>query len=124
MIGHRGLEELAMAMAVTELAGDVTCVRLSGRLDAPGADQIGVRFTATVVAQGRNAVVDLSGVTFIASLGMRLLIASARGLATKGTTMVVFGAPELVQNALEQAALDQIIAIVDTEAHALQRLAA
>jgi anti-anti-sigma factor len=113
-----------MDMAVTELAGNVCCVRLSGRLDAPGADQIGVRFTAAVVAPGRNAVIDLSGVSFIASLGMRLLIASARGLHTKGATLVVFGAQEGVQNALEQAALDQIIAIVDSEAHALERLAA
>jgi len=113
-----------MDMAVTELAGNVTCVRLIGRLDAPGADQIGSRFSAAVVSPGRNAVVDLSGVSFIASLGMRLLIASARGLGTKGATMVVFAAPELVQNALEQAAMDQIIAIVDSEAAALRRLAA
>lgn len=112
-----------MDMTVTEAAGNVTCVRLSGRMDAPGADQIGVRFTAAVVSQGRNAVVDLSGVSFIASLGMRLLIATARGLGLKGAKMIVFGAPELVQNALEQAAMDQIIAIVDSEAAALQRLA-
>jgi len=111
-----------MDMAVIDLAGNVTCVRLNGRLDAPGADQIGVRFTAAVVGPGRNAVVDLSGVTFVASMGLRLLIASARALDMKGAQMALFGATTLVQNVLEQAALEQIIPIAATEQQALGRL--
>jgi len=111
-----------MDMAVTELAGNVSCVRLSGRLDAPGADQIGARFTAAVVAPGRHAVVDLSAVSFVASMGLRLLIASARALDQKGARMALFGATTLVQNMLEQAALEQIIPITGTEQQALARL--
>ena len=113
-----------MDMQVSELGGNVTCIRLTGRLDAPGADTIDTRFTAAAVTQGRDAVIDLSGVTFVASMGIRLLIASARGLKQKGATLVLFGAQELVANALDQAALDQIIPIVATERQALDRLLA
>jgi len=113
-----------MDMEVNELGGNVTCIRLNGRLDAPGADTIDTRFTAAVVTQGRNAVIDLSGVTFVASMGIRLLIASARGLGQKGATLVLFGAQELVYTALDQAALDQIIPMVATEQQALERLSA
>jgi anti-anti-sigma factor len=113
-----------MDMQVSELGGNVTCVRLTGRLDAPGADTIDTPFTAAVVTQGRDAVVDLSGVTFVASMGIRLLIASARELRHKGATLVLFGAQELVYTALDQAALDQIIPIVATEQQAIERLVA
>ena len=112
----------AMDMAVTELAGNVRCIRLTGRLDAPGADQIGARFNAAVVALGRNTVVDLSGVSFVASMGLRLLIAGARALDKQGARMALFGASSLVQNVLEQAALEQIIPITGTEQQALARL--
>jgi len=106
-------------MSVTELDGPITCVRLAGRLDAPGADRIGIRFTATVVARQANAIVDLSGVTFVASLGLRLLISAARGLDQKGRRLVLFGATELVQGVLDNVALDQIVPIVATEDEAI-----
>jgi anti-anti-sigma factor len=113
-----------MDMQTSEIGGGITCIRLTGRLDAPGADIIDARFTAAAVTQGRNAVIDLSGVTFVASMGIRLLIASARGLRLKGANMVLFGAQELVYTALDQAALDQIIPIVATEQQAIERLTA
>jgi anti-sigma B factor antagonist len=109
-------------MTLTELEVGVTRVGLNGRLDAPGADRVGVRFTAAVVVHGKNAIVDLSNVTFIASLGLRLLISSARGLHLKGGRMVLFGPGELVKEVLDEAAIDQIIPVVATEADALEQL--
>jgi anti-anti-sigma factor len=109
-------------MTVTELDGPVTRVGLSGRLDAPGADQIGVRFTASVAARGQPAIVDLSGVTFVASMGLRLLISAARAMHVKGRQMVLFGATGPVREVLEQAAIDQIIPLLEDEAQALEHL--
>ena len=113
-----------MDMQLSELGGKVTCVRLSGRLDAPGADSIDTRFTAAVVNAGRDAVIDLSGLSFVASMGIRMLIAAARGLHAKGAQLVLFGAQPLVYTVLDQAALDQIIPLVATEQQALAKLAA
>ena len=67
-----------MDLQVEEVSGSVNCVRLAGRLDAAGADQVGVRFSASGSAAGRHIVVDLSQVSFVASMGIRLLIATAR----------------------------------------------
>lgn len=113
-----------MDMQISEVGGNVTCVRLMGRLDATGADSIDTAFTAATVARGRHAVVDLSGVSFVASMGLRLLIASARGLHLKGAKLVLFGAQELVYTVLDQAALDQIVPLVATQQQALERLTA
>lgn len=112
-----------MELRVTELDGPTTCVRLDGRLDAAGADRIGVQFTAAVATGGRPVVVDLGGVSFIASLGIRLLIATARSMASRQQPLVLFGATPLVRGVLDDVALDQIIPLVDTEAQALARLA-
>lgn len=112
-----------MEMNVIELPGPVTCVRLVGKLDSTGVDRIDLRFTTAVAAVGRPAVVDLSGVTLLTSIGIRLLVATARALSQKGARMVLFGAQPLVQEGLDHTALDQIIAVAATEPQALERLA-
>jgi anti-anti-sigma factor len=113
-----------MEMQVTELSERAVCIRLQGRLDAAGAEQIDQRFmAATADAEDeRHALVDLSGVSFLASMGIRLLIASARGLNRKGALMVLFGAADLVQDVIDLAALDQIMPVVASEALALERI--
>lgn len=110
-----------MDMDIISLEGGITCIRLRGRLDAPGADVIGVRFSAAASKAPCRVVVDLSGVGFIASLGMRLLIASERNAKAKNGVMVLFGATAMVLDVLEQMAIDQIMPIVATEAQALQQ---
>ena len=110
------------SMEVTELDDGVTCIRLAGRLDSPGIDRIETRFTAAVVSRAHHAVIDLSGVDFLASMGIRMFIASARALHLKGAKMVLFGAPALVNSVLEHVALDQIIPIAATQEQALERL--
>ena len=113
-----------MDMATRTLESDVRCIALTGRLDAPGADHIDTAFTTAVMALGGAVLVDLSGVSFIASMGIRLLIASARSLHAKGGQMVLFAAQPLVYTVLDQAALDQIIPLAATQQEALERLSA
>ncbi|MDL2336205.1 MAG: STAS domain-containing protein [Pseudomonadota bacterium] len=111
-----------MDMDVTEIDGPLTHIRLTGRLDSPGVDRIEIKFTAAVVSRGRSVVVDLSGVDFLASMGIRMFIATARALHLKGSKMVLFGATDAVFSVLEHVALDQIIPIAATEAEAIERL--
>lgn len=109
-----------MEMQVSEIERDITCVRLRGRLDAPGAEAIGVQFTAATAARGRPTIVDLSEVSFVASMGLRLLIANARTLSTKGVSMILFAPQAMVREVFDQAALDQLLQIVATEGQALE----
>ena len=113
-----------MHIEASPLNSDINLVRLNGRLDSSGVDSIETRFTAAVVSTNRHAAVDLSGVSFLASMGIRMLIASARAMNLKGHKMVLFGATEGVQSVLDTVALDQIIPIVATEQEAVQRLTA
>jgi anti-anti-sigma factor len=103
---------------------NITIVRLTGRLDSPGVDRIETRFTAAVAGPGRPAAVDLSGVSFLASMGIRMLISNARALRQKGAKMALFGVPEPIMTVLDHVAIDQIIPVLATEQDAAAALAA
>lgn len=107
-----------MDLRVSEL-GDATLVALSGRLDTAGVSAIETRFTASIVPKGKPTVVDLTGVEFLASLGIRLLLSTARALAGKGARLALFGASPHVVEVIEMTSLQEIIPLADTQAEAL-----
>jgi anti-anti-sigma factor len=111
-----------MELQLTERDGPITYARLIGRLDTAGADRIGLRMTAGVVAQARPAVVDLSGVSFVSSMGIRLLLSCAKAMKLKGNTMALFGAQPAVQEVFEQSGLEELLDIAPDEPHALALL--
>ena len=102
--------------------GTASKVALQGRLDTPGVDRIETRFTASVVAPGKSALVDLSGVTFVSSMGIRMLIGTARSLNLKKARMVLFGPQPLVKESLDHVSITDVIPVVGTEAEALELL--
>jgi anti-anti-sigma factor len=110
-----------MELQLTSL-GDAAKVALQGRLDTPGVDQIETRFTASVVAGGKHTLVDLSGVTFISSMGIRMLISTGRSLSLKKAKLVLFGAQPLVKESLDHVSLNDIVPVVASETQALELL--
>lgn len=63
---------------------------LSGRLDIPGTEEIDLKLTALSASVKRCVVVDLTAVTFLASIGIRSLITNAKALHRRGGKMVLF----------------------------------
>ena len=110
-----------MEFQVSDL-GTAARIALVGRLDTPGVERIETRFSASVIPKARNTAIDLSGVTFLSSMGLRLLISTARSLSQKKVKMVLFGAQPLVRETLDHASIGSIIPIAVDEAHALQLL--
>jgi anti-sigma B factor antagonist len=111
-----------MNIEVSEIDGQLTHIRLSGRLDSPGVDRIETQFVAALVSPGRHGIVDLSQVSFLASMGIRMLISSGRALNLKGSKLALYGATDLVKTVLDHVALDQIIPVVATRQEAIERL--
>jgi anti-anti-sigma factor len=99
--------------------GEVRRIVLVGRLDTAGVDVVETRFGAAIVPNGKNTIVDLSGVTFLASMGIRMLISTTRALSRKGGRLVMFGATPGVQDVIETAALTDIIPLAASENDAL-----
>jgi hypothetical protein len=61
-------QDKRVQMDVTPVGTHLTKIVLSGLLDTPGVDHIEARLVAIVVPASKSAVVDLSGVEFIASM--------------------------------------------------------
>ena len=93
------------------LLDDIVQVRLSGRLDLEGAQAISDKFTNVTTADKGKVIVDLSGVTFLASVGIRLLLTSARAQANRGGTLVLAAPQTPVRKVLEAAGIDQLIGV-------------
>jgi len=101
----------------------LTHVKLSGRMDVEGIQRNGLEFTEQVAGAGVNAVVDMSLVTFMSSIGMRLVLDSSRKLNSKGARLVLLGPRGMVAESLRIARVGDIIPIVEDLGEALALLA-
>lgn len=111
-----------MEMSVQELEGGVTLIALRGRLDLQGASAIEPKFKAT--AESRNSlIVDLSGVTYIASMGMRMLLLVGKTLATRHGKMALLAPSDDLATVLRTAGVDTAIPVRATQGDALSSLA-
>ena len=110
-------------MTVTPLRERLVKVSLVGRLDAAGVDRIETRFLACLVPEGNSAIVDLTAVDFVASLGIRMLISASRSLKARQAQLVVYGVDPRVNEVFETVSLGQIVSIRPTEAEALAAIA-
>ena len=99
-------------------------VVLKGRLDTAGVDRIETRFVGAIVPRGQSAIVDLSGVDFVNSMGLRVFISVARTLSRKQATLVLFAPQQPVKEVFDSVSLNNIIPIRETEAEALESLSA
>lgn len=86
-----------------------TQIALQGRLDTTGVDAIEPQFAATTSAAGRHVLVDLSGVEVLTSMGIRMLLSTARAMAGRHNRLVLFGARELVRDVLDIAAIESVV---------------
>lgn len=98
---------------------DVTRVALTGRLDLQGTGEIELAFTGQTATKRRAAIVDLGEVSFLASMGMRLLVQVAKALRRDGHRLVILRPQENVKQALEVAGLVEILPIAEDESQAL-----
>lgn len=86
-------------------------VNLSGRMDLLGTQAIDMKFTALTATQNAPILVDLSDVSFLASLGMRTLISSAKAVSMRGGLMVLFNPQPNVLEVLEISGVSSLIPI-------------
>jgi anti-sigma B factor antagonist len=99
---------------------NIARVKLRGRLDTLGVDKIESKFTGSVVPEGRNTVVDLREVSFIASMGLRMFIAVAKQLRRRNARMVLFAPQAQVNEVFQTVLLREIVPIVADEAEAVR----
>ena len=99
-----------MEMTVTDGPEGATIVDLDGRFDILGAQQVDSRFM-NLAESAKALIVDASKVTFIASLGVRTLMVSAKTLMRRGAYMAVCGPSEGVEAVLRATGFDELVGL-------------
>ena len=100
-----------MEWTIVDLENGLAKLAVSGRMDIEGALAIDPVFDK-VALEKTNVVVDISAVSFLASLGLRTLVRSCKTLAAKGGNLVLLGAQPAVEKALKTSGIDTIIPVV------------
>ena len=113
-----------MNIASAEIGDGVTRIDLAGRLDIEGAEAIDVPFAGIVSNIERGAVVDLSRVTFVASIGLRTLVTNAKTLRRRGGIMVLLSPVAPVEEVLRAAGIHEVIPVAHDLPEALEAVKA
>lgn len=111
-----------MKFESTEIGDDLVEVKLQGRLDIQGTDAIDLPFTSLTATRKAGVLVDMSGVEFIASIGIRTLLSNAKALANRGGKMMLYKPVPLVRDVLTTSGVDNLIPIADDYDGALNDL--
>jgi anti-anti-sigma factor len=103
-----------MQITISDLDQTIKRVTLVGKLDIAGAEAIGVPLAAAAGSRG-NIVVDMTGVDFIASIGIRQLVMAAKAVARGAGKLVLLGPTPMVAEVLVVSGLEKLLPIVQTE---------
>ena len=93
--------------------GGVRVLRLEGELDLAGVDQFEHLLAADRPPATATFVVDLRGLTFIDSSGLRALIMADQGVRQEGGRLIVVRGADRVNEVLEMTGVAQRIELVD-----------
>lgn len=108
-----------MQMTTEKLEHDAVKIVLIGRLDIAGSEQIALTFDA-VTGSERFVIVDMSGVDFLASIGIRSLLGGAKTVQRRGGRFVLLAPQPEVGKVLEVSGMLDLMQVAQTEQEALQ----
>jgi|SRR6185369_5666496 anti-sigma B factor antagonist len=107
-----------MRMEQTELAGGTVKVTLTGPLDLTGAADID-KPLGIISGKYTKVIVDLTNVPFLASIGVRVLLKTARAIGSRNGRLVVFNANDDARKVLRSTGVDTVITVAADEGAAL-----
>jgi anti-anti-sigma factor len=102
-----------MELKITKLENGILLAVLTGRLDLQGTLAIENPFTFNAASSDQHVLVDMSGIDFVASIGMRMLVKNAKAIDSRGFKMGLVSPQPLVAEAMLISAIDTIIPIYD-----------
>lgn len=110
-----------MPIQFEDISTDLRLIKLTGRLDIPGTGEIEGKFAALAATDQHRVIVDLTGVGFLASIGIRTLISNAKAQQQRGGKLVLMvGENASVAKTLELTGIDSLIPMFKTMAEAEQ----
>jgi len=111
-----------MKLEYTELQDGIRLIKLEGRLDLNGTYSIEVQFVNRCEGDKVHVLVDLSEVSYVSSVGIPMLVNTAKSVVNRGGKMVFINPQENVIKVLELVGVAQVIPIYQDQKTAVEGL--
>ncbi len=98
----------------TELSSNLRLVRLQGRMDTMGTSEIEPKLAACCGDDNYHVLVDLGGVDFLTSFGIRLLMQNAKVLTDHGGHMYLISPVSNVKDTLDVSGVSSVIPVYES----------
>lgn len=90
----------------------------TGRIDASNAAACEQELLALMEMQGPSAILDLGGLSYISSAGLRVLLVGAKAARAKSGKAVICNAPDTISDVLKMSGFDKVIPLLADRAAA------
>jgi len=102
-----------------EKLGETTVISLAGRIDSTNAKAFEESLLKKVAASGPAVVLDLSGLQYISSAGLRVILLVAKQLQGRKARFALCALAPVIREVFEVSGFSKIIRIVGTREEAL-----
>jgi anti-anti-sigma factor len=110
-----------MELSVIESDDTYTHLALSGKMDVAGVQDIESKFISLIASSKKNALVDISGVTFMGSMGLRVFLSAAKSLSREKKSLILLNPQPLVNEVLEASSFQDVVDIEHNAESALKK---
>lgn len=101
-----------MSISYEDVGEQLRRIEISGRLDVEGTNSLASQLVELAQAPKKGVVVDLTSLKFLASIGIRALITSAKAVKERGGKMVLVADDgSTVMMSLKATGIDQLVPV-------------
>ena len=111
---------------VEQTYANVTVIAPRGRVDHQSADEFGTLmapYMARCEGEECKLVLDLAGVDYMSSVGLRVLMVAAKQARSQGGTIVVSGLGETLHEIFQISRFDRVFTVFDGVRDAIAQIA-
>jgi anti-anti-sigma factor len=109
---------------VEQKSGNVLTLALQGRLDGMTSKGVEQKILALIEGGERRLALDLSGLEYVSSIGLRVLMLAAKRLKAVGGKLAICGLKPAIKKVFDIAGFGSILRIVPTRQDAEKELSA
>ncbi len=110
---------MTVTMTEEHLESGLRKLALTGTLDAPGTMSIENEFQARIAELRDQVIIDLSGVDFMSSYGLRMFLIGAKEAHTKGGALYLAGPNQNVHQVIQMAGYDTMFPVYESVEEAI-----
>lgn len=100
-----------MELQFTQMKNGIRLIKLVGQLDIKGVGDVETKFVGHTAGREIPVIVDLSGVTYLSSAGIRLILWTAKAVIEKAGKFVLLNPIPSVADVLDVSGMKNIVPI-------------